>query len=101
MFIGGLLANVVHPIWEIDGVISPSSLLQIIIVIVLGTAFSFLIYLSSLKYISSNLASVLTAFEPILATIFSIPIFQLQLSLSEFIGFICVLGAILLLQKTL
>lgn len=101
MFIGGLLANVVHPIWEIDGVISPSSLLQIIIVIVLGTACSFLIYLSSLKYISSNLASVLTAFEPILATIFSIPIFQLQLSLSEFIGFICVLGAILFLQKTL
>lgn len=78
-----------------------ASVLQIFIVIIFGTACSFLIYLSSLRYISSALASVLTAFEPILATVFSIFIFQLRFSLPEFIGFLLVLGAILFLQKTL
>ncbi|WP_369597050.1 DMT family transporter [Enterococcus sp. 12E11_DIV0728] len=101
MFLGGIAANLIHPIWKVDGLLTPASVLQIFIVIVFGTACSFLIYLSSLNYISSALASVLTAFEPILATIFSISIFHLRLSLSEFIGFICVLGAILFLQKTL
>lgn len=101
MFFGGIAANLIHPIWKIDGMITRESLIQIFIVIIFGTACSFLIYLSSLKYISSALASVLTAFEPILATLFSIPIFHLSLSAAELIGFIFVLGSILFLQKTL
>lgn len=101
MLLGGIAANIIHPIWKVDGMVTLASVLQIFIVIIFGTACSFLIYLSSLRYISSALASVLTAFEPILATVFSIFIFQLRFSLPEFIGFLLVLGAILFLQKTL
>lgn len=99
MVLGSIVSNIFHPIWEIDGVISSASLFQIMIVIVFGTAIAYVIYLSSLQFISSSLASILTAFEPILAAVLSVVVFQLAFSWIEIIGFICVLGSILFLQK--
>lgn len=101
MLLGSVVANVFHPVWKIDGNFTPASLVQILIVIVFGTAFAFLIYLSSLQFISSSLASILTAFEPILAMVLSIVLFQMSLNWTESVGFVLVLGSILLLQKRL
>lgn len=99
MILGSIVANLYHPVWRIDGLINAASFSQLVIVVVFGTAIAYLIYLSSLKFISSALASILTAFEPILATILSVFLFHLAFSWIEFIGFACVLGSILLLQK--
>lgn len=101
MTIGGILANFIHPIWRIDFILDTQSLLLITTVIVVGTIFAYLFYLSSLTYITVTLASILTALEPILATIFSILIFGLQLSVIDLIGTFLVLGSILFLQRLL
>ncbi len=99
MLFGSVAANVIHPIWQLDGELTFDALLQILIVVIFGTAVAYLIYLSSLQFISSSLASILTAFEPILATVLSVVLFQLSLSWIELLGFVCVLASILFLQK--
>lgn len=101
MMIGSIVANIVHPFWKVDGKMVPVSILNIIIVVILGTAIAYLIFISSLKYISSSLAGILTAFEPALATLLSIILFGLSFTFLEVIGFILVFGSILILQNRL
>lgn len=99
MLLGSIPANMFHPLFQIDGVINRASLLHIAMIVVFGTAIAYLIYLSSLKYLRPALASVLTAFEPILATILTVVLFHQGLSISEILGLVIVLGAIYRLQQ--
>ena len=99
MLIGSLLANSVQPIWVFDGRLTGTSIFLLVLVIVLGTALAYWIYLSSLRYITPALASTLTAFEPVLATLFSLFIFHVTLTIVEGIGFIVVLLSMLFVQK--
>ena len=101
MFVGSIIANVIHPFWKIEGDINFKSVIQVIIVVILGTAIAYLIYIASLNYISSSLAGILTAFEPILAAILSVIIFKLTFSSVELLGFLMVFSSIFLLQKRL
>ena len=101
MFVGSIIANVIHPFWKIEGDINFKSVIQVIIVVILGTAIAYLIYIASLNYISSSLAGILTAFEPILAAILSIVIFKMTFSPVELLGFLMVFSSIFLLQKRL
>ena len=101
MFVGSIIANVIHPFWKVEGDINFESVIQVIIVVILGTAIAYLIYIASLNYISSSLAGILTAFEPILAAILSVIIFKLTFSPIELLGFLMVFASIFLLQKRL
>ena len=101
MFVGSIIANVIHPFWKVEGDINFESVIQVIIVVILGTAIAYLIYIASLNYISSSLAGILTAFEPILAAILSIIIFKMTFSPVELLGFLMVFVSIFLLQKRL
>ena len=101
MFVGSIIANVIHPFWKVEGDINFESVIQVIIVVILGTAIAYLIYIASLNYISSSLAGILTAFEPILAAILSIVIFKMTFSPVELLGFLMVFASIFLLQKRL
>ena len=101
MFVGSIIANVIHPFWKVEGDINFESVIQVIIVVILGTAIAYLIYIASLNYISSSLAGILTAFEPILAAILSIIIFKMTFSPVELLGFLMVFSSIFLLQKRL
>lgn len=101
MLFGSIFSNILQPMWRPTGVFTAGSMLSIFLVVTIGTALAFLLYLSSLHYISSSLASTLTAFEPLLATVFSIIIFSLPLTLFEVVGFFLVLSSILLIQKKL
>ena len=101
MFVGSIIANVIHPFWKVEGDINFESVIQVIIVVILGTAIAYLIYIASLNYISSSLAGILTAFEPILAAILSIIIFKMTFSPVELLGFLMVFASIFLLQKRL
>lgn len=101
MLLGSVVANLINPLWKTTGQIEGASLLQIGIVVIFGTAVAYLIYLSSLSFISPSLASVLTAFEPLLAVIFSVLLLNSQLSGSELIGFVLVIVSVTLLQRYL
>ena len=101
MIIGSIISNVIHPIWKIEGNVNAKSMIQVIIVVILGTSIAYLIYIASLNYISSSLAGILTAFEPVLAVILSVAIFGLKFSFIEIVGFILVFVSIFILEKRL
>ena len=101
MIIGSIISNVIHPIWKIEGNVNAKSMIQVIIVVILGTSIAYLIYIASLNYISSSLAGILTAFEPVLAAILSVVFFGLKFSFIELIGFLLVFVSIFILEKRL
>ena len=101
MIVGSIISNIVHPIWKIQGDVNSKSIIQVAIVVILGTSIAYLIYIASLNYISSSLAGILTAFEPVLAAILSVIIFRLKFSFVELIGFILVFASIFILEKRL
>lgn len=101
MLIGTLIANLFHPVWKIEGDFNLYSLIQVFIVVVIGTSVAYLMFLSSLNYISSSLAGILTVFEPVVATILSVFIFSLNLSIFEIAGFALVFVSIFLLEQRL
>lgn len=101
MIIGSIVSNIVYPIWKIEGNINTKSIIQVAIVVILGTSIAYLIYIASLNYISSSLAGILTAFEPVLAAILSVIIFRLRFSVVELIGFALVFVSIFILEKRL
>ena len=101
MIIGSVISNIIHPIWEIQGDINTKSIIQVITVIILGTSIAYLIYIASLNYISSSLAGILTAFEPVLAAVLSVVTFGLKFSIIELIGFVLVFVSIFVLEKRL
>ena len=101
MIIGSVISNIIHPIWKIQGDINAKSIIQVITVVILGTSIAYLIYIASLNYISSSLAGILTAFEPVLAAILSVVIFGLKFSIIELIGFVLVFVSIFILEKRL
>ena len=88
MIIGSIVSNIVHPIWKIEGNVNTKSIIQVAIVVILD-------------YISSSLAGILTAFEPVLAAILSVIIFELRFSVVELIGFALVFVSIFILEKRL
>ena len=101
MIIGSVISNIIHPIWKIQGDINAKSIIQVITVVILGTSIAYLIYIASLNYISSSLAGILTAFEPVLAAVLSVVIFGLKFSIIELIGFVLVFVSIFILEKRL
>lgn len=101
MIVASVISNIIHPIWKIQGEINAKSIIQVIIVIILGTSIAYLIYIASLNYISSSLAGILTAFEPVLAAVLSVVIFGLKFSIIELIGFVLVFVSIFILEKRL
>ena len=101
MIIGSIISNVIHPIWKVEGNVNAKSMIQVIIVVILGTSIAYLIYIASLNYISSSLAGILTAFEPVLAAILSVAIFGLKFSFIEIVGFVLVFVSIFILEKRL
>ena len=101
MIVGSIISNVIHPIWKIEGDVNIQSVIQVMIVVILGTSIAYLIYIASLNYISSSLAGILTAFEPVLAAILSVAIFGLKFSFIEIVGFVLVFVSIFILEKRL
>ena len=101
MIVGSIISNIIHPIWKIEGNVNAKSIIQVIIVVILGTSIAYLIYIASLNYISSSLAGILTAFEPVLAAILSVIIFGLKFSPVEIVGFVLVFVSIFILEKRL
>ena len=101
MIVGSIISNVIHPIWKIEGDVNIQSIIQVMIVVILGTSIAYLIYIASLNYISSSLVGILTAFEPVLAAILSVVFFGLKFSFIELIGFLLVFVSIFILEKRL
>lgn len=64
----------------------------------LPTAFAFIIYTYGLQHTEASKASILTAIEPVVATLIGIFIFQEAFSFIQMLGMACIIGAVILIQ---
>ena len=62
MLVGATISNFRYSMWQFDNSLNMEVVLNIGIVVILGTALAFLLYMSSFKYISASLAGLLNAF---------------------------------------
>lgn len=99
MLIAGILFQFIHPIWYPNFSADLFSILLVVGIVIFGTALAFLFYLSSLQYIEASLAGVLTALEPILATILSILVFHQGFGLIKLLGFVIVIMTVMVLTR--
>ncbi|MGX7348948.1 DMT family transporter [Dolosicoccus paucivorans] len=98
MLIGGMIFQLFSPFWQPNVQLTQGELFSLIFVITLGTAVPFIVFLSSLNYLPVTLASVLSALEPIVATIFSVWLFHRHFQPAELMGIVLVLITITLLS---
>ncbi|WP_283680214.1 DMT family transporter [Lentilactobacillus sp. Marseille-Q4993] len=66
--------------------------LLLALIVVVGTVFTYLFYLSSLKYIAATTTGMLGAFEPLTATVLAVTVLGTPLTVPELVG-----GAMILL----
>lgn len=98
MMIAALVMNCIHPVWQIDFDLTPKSLFLALGVAVIGTAVAFMFNMSAIKYVSAIVAEVCAAMEPILATVFSIFLFDMHFDLIIGVSMLVTLASVILLS---
>lgn len=94
MLVGGILLNFKTPIWTLDfnynwSVLETSVLLFSILI---GTTLAFLLYIGSLKYITSQEAGILGLLEPVMAVLTTVIVLGDVLELFQILGITLILG---------
>lgn len=91
MLLGGI---VFAPFADLTHVpqLSPTAILCIIFIVTGGTMFSYLFYLQSLNYITPSTTGMLSAFEPLTATILAVTVLNTKVSAAELAGAALILG---------
>ncbi|KRK78956.1 DMT family permease [Companilactobacillus nodensis DSM 19682 = JCM 14932 = NBRC 107160] len=91
MLLGGI---VFAPVAHLNQVpqLTVKAWLLIIFIIIGGTMFSYLFYLQSLNYLSATTTGMLSAFEPLTATILSVTLLSTHVGPAEIAGALLILG---------
>ncbi|WP_125708855.1 DMT family transporter [Companilactobacillus zhongbaensis] len=72
--------------------ITLSEILSVIFIVIFGTMFAYLLYLKSVQHIEPSTTGMLSAFEPLTATILSVTLLSTPISTPEIIGGIFILA---------
>lgn len=86
MLLGGIIFNSIQPFWQTPLHLSGKDFAAIGFVVIFGTLLAYVFYLTSLKYISTTLASILDAFEPLSATILAVTVLGVSFTVSDLVG---------------
>ncbi len=94
MLIGGIAMNVIHPVWDFDFSFdwTPTLVIILLLSVLLGTTLAFLLYISSLKHLSSKEAGVLGIVEPASAVVSSVLWLNISMGWYQIAGIIIILG---------
>ncbi|MEW5921773.1 MAG: DMT family transporter [Bacillota bacterium] len=95
---GAILLSLLKPPWLLLlGKISPATLPALLALALISTFLPYLLYISGLKYLEAGKGSIVAAVEPVAAFSFAALFLGERLLVPQFIGFIFVVGAVLLL----
>lgn len=97
-FISGLAFNIDRPFWIDTPKITPTLVISMSGIILLGTILSFMIFLMASKFAPSEVVSLTDAVEPITAFVLGIIFFSMSVNVIEIIGAVMVIAAITFLQ---
>ncbi|MFC6182136.1 DMT family transporter [Lactiplantibacillus daowaiensis] len=98
LLVAGLCLNVFTPLWQVHVSLDWPTISLLLVIIILGTVFPFLMFANSLSYILPTTASLLDAFEPLAATVFSIAFLHVQLTGFDLFGGILIILAVMALS---
>ena len=96
MLIGGFVLGAATAVWNIPGNLDIVAYLAIAVVILLGTAGGFSLYLVGAKLIGPVKAALLGCLEPISSTLLSALFLGTSFGLAELWGFSCIIAAVIL-----
>lgn len=91
MLLGGIVFAPVAHLNQVPHLTTKAWLL-IIFIIIGGTMFSYLFYLQSLNYLTATTTGMLSAFEPLTATILSVTLLSTHVGPAEIAGALLILG---------
>lgn len=97
--IAGILFNLYHPVWVRAPKITPTLVISIGAIVLIGTIFAFGSLLHSLQYAPSAVVSIVDAVQPVVTFILSIIFLGLTVSWVEILGSVLVIIAIYVLQR--
>ena len=98
MLIGSFVMHFVHPSWEYAANWDTSGVAAMVFIIIFGTMTPYLLFLNGVKYIGPTKSSLFASAEPIASTIVSVVWLKVGLELMDYIGFIFIVAAVLMLS---
>ncbi|RRK11526.1 EamA family transporter [Lactiplantibacillus garii] len=98
LLVAGLFLMVLQPMWRVHLTLNAFQLLLLVVIVLLGTVAPFLMFAHSLSYILPTTASLLDAFEPLAATVFSVLFLNVQLTSFDFVGGLMIILAVMALS---
>ena len=98
MAIGSVAMHFVHPSWEYAANWDIPGILCMVFIVIFGTMTPYLLFLNGVKYIGPTKSSLYASAEPLASTIVSVVWLKVALELMDYIGFVCIVAAVLLLS---
>ncbi len=92
--ISGAVMCMIYSPWSAVVVWEPISIACYFYVVVIGTVVAFCCYLGSMRYITANVASILSCLEPISGLFLSVAILGVTYGVAESVGAAMILGAV-------
>lgn len=96
---GGIAFSFMKSPWDIQGVWDTKTYLFTALIILFGTVFPFYFYLTSVKLIGGQKASLLASAEPLSATLLAVSWLHVPFSLWDWIGTFCIIATVFILSK--
>lgn len=98
MVIGGCTACMFNPPWTLQVHWHLNSICAFTFIVTIGTVLAFWCYLSSVKYLSAVLVSLIGCMEPVTAYILSILFYNKSVGLYELVGILLVLANVMIIS---
>ncbi|MCP0886532.1 DMT family transporter [Ligilactobacillus sp. WILCCON 0076] len=97
LLIGGVCFEIIHPFWINPPQPTLIKIIAIILITFVGTALAYLLYLHSMNYINSTVASLLDTFEPLTAALGTVFFFNAHYNWAEYVGSFFILSTVFVL----
>ena len=98
MLILSFVMHFVHPSWKFAGNWNASCVLAMLFIVILGTTIPYLMFLNGVKYIGPTKSSLYASAEPLASTVVSVVWLKVHLEFIDYIGFVFIVAAVLLLS---
>ncbi|ABG59507.1 DMT family transporter [Cytophaga hutchinsonii] len=99
MLLGGIIPVFIAAPWNITGIWDVYTFLSVSFIILLGSLAAFYMYITAVKEIGAQTASLLACTEPLAAVLLSVCWLHVSFLWSDWVGTICILITILLLSS--
>lgn len=99
MLIAGCAMSIIHPPYKLEGIWDTDTYLVVAFIVFLGTLIPFYVFLTAIKNIGPQRASLLACAEPLSATFIAIVYFGVNFHAMDWVGSLCIIITILLLTK--